>query len=295
MTYESLSRIGKLGVNINGDFEDEILIEKALKAEKHVNVVWIGDSDFFKDPFYVARLLIENTDLTIGFGVLRAKNCQRILNELENFPDENRMIVGVSAGDGGKIESARRCILKIKEKCRFPVVAGGTGKKSLTELSRISDGFLLNHISPKHVDYALQYVHSEFISAYGPCLVLPSQFEQDLLLATAMIMGSSRNFIDEMGYTRIFEEIKKIDILKLIAERQKGKDLNEFKEFAKLTSYREFLFEKFSIAGNIDEVSEKIALLLQKCNHVILSDPFFREKDFDKKLREIIENLKKKI
>ncbi len=295
MTYESLSKIGKLGININGDFEDEILIEKALKAEKHVNVVWIGDSDFFKDPFYVAKLLIENTDLTIGFGILRAKHCHRILKELENFSDNDRIIVGVSAGDGGKIENAMRCILKIKEKYRFPVVAGGTGKKALTELSRISDGFLLNHISPKHVDYALQYVHSEFVSAYGPCLILPSQFEQDLLLATAMIMGSSRNFIDEMGYTRIFEEIKKIDIFGLIAERQKGKDLNGFKEFAKLTNYREFLFEKFSIAGNIDEVSEKIALLLQKCNHVILSDPFFREKDFDERLKKIIENLKKKI
>ncbi len=295
MTSESLLRTGRIGININGDFEDEILVEKAIKASKHVDVVWIGDSDFFKEPFHVARLVIENTDLAVGFGILRAKKCRRIMKELEKFRGyEERVIVGVAAGDGGNLENTAKCIQRLKEKFRFPVVAGGTGKRAISKLSKISDGILLNHISPKHVDFALRYADSDFVAAYGPCLVLPSQFEQDLLLATAMIMGSSRSFIEEMGYTEIFDRIRKIDILSLIGERQKGKDLNAFEEFRKLQAHREFLFEKFSVAGDIDEVSNKIFFLLEKCHHVILSDPFFREEDFDLKLRKIVENLKKK-
>ncbi len=296
MISESLLRIGRIGININGDFDDEVLVEKALKASEYVNVVWIGDSDFFKDPFYLADLFIENTDLIVGFGILRVKNYHRILNELEKFSGiEERVIVGVAAGDKGSIETTVKCIQKLKEKFEFPVVAGGTGKKALSRLSRVADGILLNHISPHHVNHVLRYVNSDFVSAYGPCLILPSHFEQDLLLATAMIMGSSKSFVEDMGYTEIFEKVRAVDIISLIGERQRGNDLNKFEEFRRLQIYRNFLFENFSISGSIDEVSNKIALLLEMCNHVVLSDPFFREEKFDRFLKKIIQNVNEKI
>ena len=296
MTYESLLRIGEISININGDFEDDILIEKARRAERYVNGVWIGDSDFFKDPFHLAELFLENTDLIVGFGILRAKNCHRILKKLEKFSElEERVIVGVSAGDGGRIDVALKCIQKIKERFRIPVVAGGTGRRALIKLSRISDGFLLNHISPRHVDYALNYVKSDFVSAYGPCLPVPSKFEQDLLLATAIVMGSSKSFIRDMGYEDIFQGIEDIDVLGLIDLRQKGVDLGENPEYRKLERFRDFLLENFSISGSIDEISDKIIILLEKCSHVILSDPFFREENFDVLVRDITENLKKKV
>ncbi len=296
MTYESLLRTGSLGININGDFEDEILVEKALRAEKHVKTVWIGDSDFFKDSFHVARLILENTSLTVGFGILRAKNCLKSIKKLQELSDyEGRIIVGISAGDGGRLRDAAGCIEILKESFTFPVVAGGTGKKSISLLSGMADGILLNHISLHHVEYALKYVRSDFVAAYGPCLVLPSPLEQDLLLATAMIMGSSRSFIEDMGYSEIYGEINRIDVIDLITKRQKGMDLRGLKEYRHIENYKEFLLENFSLAGSVKEISAKVAKLLEKCDHVILSDPFFRDENFDKRLVEILENLKKKI
>ncbi len=296
MTYESLLKTGRLGININGDFEDKILIEKAVKAEKHVKAVWIGDSDFFKDPFHVAKLVLENADLIVGFGILREKNCSIAIKKLEEFSNyEDRVIVGISAGDGGRLKDAARCIEALKKSFDFPVVAGGTGRKSISMLSEIADGILLNHISPHHVEYALKYVKSDFVAAYGPCLILPSPFEQDLLLATAMIMGSSRSFLEDMGYWEIYREISKTDVINLIAKRQKGMDLRGLREYRHIENYKDFLLENFSLAGIMDEISAKIEKLLEMCDHVILSDPFFRDENFDKKIKEIVENLKKKI
>jgi len=154
---------------------------------------------------------------------------------------------------------------------------------------------LLNHISPKHVDFALKHSKAEFNAPYGPCLVLPSEYEQDLILATAMIMRSSKTFLEEMGYIGALHSIESIDVLSLIHERQKGRDLRTVDEFRELEKFREFLLENFSISGGVGEITAKIEILLEKCQHVILSDPFFRDEKFDVHLRKILENLKKKI
>lgn len=295
MTSERLLKTGKVSVNINGDFDDETIIEKAQRAERVVDTVWVGESDFFKSPFYVARLILENTSLNVGFGVLRAKNCLKIIEELKRFERYgDRVIVGISAGDGGKIELARDCIIKVKEKFSFPVVAGGTGRKAISTLSEVADGFLFNHISMNHVRWALNHSKANFNSAYGPALIEPSEYFQDLILASALVMGSSKSFLREMGYGRIYREISKVDLFKLISLRQEGEDLSEIEDFRILLNNKDLLLEKFTLYGNLEEFSKKLSELAGLVNQIILSDPFFRDNDFDRKLEMAIKNLKGK-
>ncbi len=294
MKSKDLLKIGRIGLNINGDFEDEVLVERARKAEKLVSIVWIGDSDFFKSPFHVANLFLENTDICIGFGILRAVKCESKIRELEKFRGyEDRVVVGVGSG-GASISATASCVKSLKEKFDFRIFAGATGKKSISILSKVADGMLLNHISPRHVGWAVKFSSSYFNSAYGPSLILPSDFEQDLILATSLVMGSSRSFLEEMNYLNVYEEIQKINILELIEKRQRGEDLSRYDDFKKLLKYRKFLLENFSISGDELRVAEKIDQLLNICQHVVLGDPFFRNENFHKSLRRIIEILKKK-
>ncbi|AIY90849.1 hypothetical protein [Geoglobus acetivorans] len=286
-------KTGRIAININGDFEDRVLIEKAVRAEKVVGTVWIGDSDFFRSPFHVAELIAENTELNVGFGILRATKCRNIISELGKFRKYgDRIIVGIAAGDGGNVGMAERCIRKIKEKYDFPVVAGGTGKIAIRTLSNTADGILLNHISPEHVTWALRYSCAKFNAAYGPALILPSEFEQDLLLASALVMGSSKSFLSEMGYQDVFERVARIDLLKLILKRQKGDDLSDESDFIELLQHRDFLLEKFTLSGTQKAFAEKLSELMTIVDQVILSDPFFRDENFDEKLAKVLKYLK---
>ncbi|MBE8538884.1 hypothetical protein [Geoglobus acetivorans] len=292
MTFESLSKTGRIAININGDFEDRVLIEKAVRAERVVDTVWVGDSDFFRSPFQVAELIAENTDLNVGFGILRSTKCQNIISELERFRKYgDRIIVGIAAGDGGSIGMVERCIRKIKERYGFPVVAGGTGKIAIRTLSKTADGFLLNHISPEHVTWALRHSSAKFNAAYGPALIFPSEFEQDLILAAALVMGSSKSFLSEMGYRDVFEHVARIDLLKLILKRQKGADLGGESDFIELLQHRDFLMEKFTLSGTQRTFVKKLSELMTIVDQVILSDPFFRDENFDEKLAKVLKIL----
>lgn len=296
MTSESSLRIGSVSININGDFDDETLIEKARRAEKHVDTVWVGESDFFKSPFHVARLILENTNLNVGFGILRAGRCRDAFQNLKGFVSyEGRVFVGIAAGDGGRISHAIDCIRLLREKLPFPVLGGGTGRRSIARLSTIADGMLLNHISPHHVRWAVRMSSSSFNAAYGPALILPSKFEQDLLLAAALVMGSSMGFLMEMDYLDVYERLRSVNLMELIERRQKGEDLSEVQDFRLLLKYKSLLLDRFTLSGDLQVVADKTAELLKLCDHVVLGDPFFREDNFDKRLAELLKELKKRI
>ncbi|WP_456477679.1 hypothetical protein [Geoglobus ahangari] len=296
MTSGSSLRIGRVSVNINGDFEDDVLIEKAKRVEGRVDTVWVGESDFFRSPFHVARLILENTNLNVGFGILRAGGCERALQNLKELLDyEGRIFVGIAAGDGGRVSHALECIKLLKEKLPFPVLGGGTGRRSIDKLSRVADGMLLNHVSPQHVRWAAGISSSEFNAAYGPALILPSEFEQDLLLAAALVMGSSVGFLREMGYLSVYDELKRIDLMSLIERRQKGEDLSDVQDYRLLMRYKSFLLDRFTLSGDLQTVADKTAELLKVCDHVVLGDPFFRDENFDRKLAELLKELKKRI
>ncbi|MEM0503458.1 MAG: hypothetical protein QXT58_01985, partial [Archaeoglobaceae archaeon] len=51
---------------------------------------------------------------------------------------------------------------------------------------------------------------------------------------------------------------------------------------------KEFLLERFAITGNFEEVLTKIKQLLKVCDHVVLSDPFFRDPNSMKALKPLV-------
>uniref|UniRef100_A0A7C3YBY2 LLM class flavin-dependent oxidoreductase n=1 Tax=Geoglobus ahangari TaxID=113653 RepID=A0A7C3YBY2_9EURY len=282
MTSKNFSKIGKISVNINGDFDDEILLDKLKKIKKIVNTVWIGEADFLKDPFHVAKLFLENSEVYVGFGILRANNCGRIIKELSTL-NSDRILIGLAHPNA---EIVMNCIKKIKEKYKFPVFCGATGKKNISILSQVADGMLLNHISPKHVSWALKFSKTDFNAAYGPALILPSKFEQDLILAAAIVMGSSKSFLREMGYWDVYQEISKVDLPRLIELRHKG-DITHEEDYKILLKHREILLQNFTLSGSFEVFIEKLRDVINLCDHVVLSDPFFREENFDKLLKKI--------
>ena len=282
MISKSFSKIGKISVNINGDFVDEILLDKLKRIEKLVNIVWIGETDFLKDPFHVAKLFLENSEIYVGFGILRADNCGRIIKELGKL-NSDRIFVGL-AHPSAKV--VLDCIRKIREKYKFPIFCGATGRKNISTLSQVADGMLLNHISPKHVSWALKFSKADFNAAYGPALILPSEFEQDLILAAAIVMGSSETFLKEMGYWDVYQEISRVDLPRLIELRHKG-DITHEEDYKILLKHREILLQNFTLFGNFEVFIKNLKEIINLCDHVVLSDPFFREENFDKLLKKI--------
>lgn len=282
MISKNFSKIGKISVNINGDFDDEILLDKLKRIENLVNIVWIGEADFLRDPFQVAKLFLENSEIYVGFGILRASNCGRIIKELSRL-NSDRIFVGLAHP---RAKLVLDCIKRIKEKYRFPIFCGATGRKNISILSQVADGMLLNHISPKHVSWAIKFSKSDFNAAYGPALILPSEFEQDLVLAAAIVMGSSETFLKEMGYWDVYQEISKVDLFRLVDLRHKG-DITHEKDYKILLKHRKTLLENFTLSGNFEVFVEKLKNVINLCDHVVLSDPFFREENFDKLLKKI--------
>jgi len=282
MTSEKFSKIGRISVNINGDFDDEILVDKLKRVEDLVEIVWIGEADFLKDPFHVARIFLENSEVCVGFGILRTENCGRILRELGSL-DSDRIFVGLAHPKAYRVVD---CIKKIREKYGFPILCGATGRKNISVLSQVADGMLLNHISPKHVSWALRFSKADFNAAYGPALILPSEYEQDLILAAAIVMGSSKTFLKEMGYWEVYQEISRVDLKRLVDLRHKG-DIRGESDYKILLKHREILLQNFTLSGGFEVFVEKLKKVIDLCDHVVLSDPFFREENFDKLLKKV--------
>ncbi|MFN3384567.1 MAG: hypothetical protein ACK401_06710 [Archaeoglobaceae archaeon] len=111
--------------------------------------------------------------------------------------------------------------------------------------------------------------------AYGPALILPSEFEEDAALASAIVLK---------GVEKRFGVNLNEDLKRLVDLRRKRISIANSSVF----SMKEFLIEKFAIAGNFEEVSSRIRELLRVCDHVVLSDPFFRDQNSMKALKSLV-------
>ena len=274
-----------LSVNVNGDLDDESLIRRAEKCE----VVWVGYNPNFKDPFSVADLIADHVRF-LGFGVVPVDyDCFRIL---ENFKDVVRrhrdtvFALGIGAGSLRGNEGLRRvtdCLKFLRN--RIDLLFCGCSGPLITKMaSKIADGILFNYAHPDHLRWILQFVERNVIKvAYAPSLILPSDFERDLLLACAIVACSSKSFAKAFGYDKICEELSKINFVEAI---------RDYKRFGVIPSavekYRDVLIEKFSISGKFDEFVERLREILKICDHVVLGDPFFR----DLKQIEMLKSLK---
>ncbi len=287
---------GKLGLNINGDLGREEVVRRARIAESSgIRVVWIGEFEGFEDPFKVASVIAESTKLKVGFGVVTTmrRTCREILAEFDTLKRryDDRFILGLGAGEsepGRAYRSLRDCVENAIHH-DYPIVVGASSPMTL-RLAGKTGGVLFNSVNPEFVEWMMSYLEGDvFKAAYGPALILPSEFEEDLLLAASIVFLGSRNLITRFGFEDIAEELSKVDIMGLVNLRRSGRSIFEKPEAQALATHRDFLLEKFTLSGTLEEVKAKVDGLLRLCDHVILSDPFFRDVNSMKYLKELVE------
>ena len=123
--------------------------------------------------------------------------------------------------------------------------------------------------------------------AYAPSLILPSDFEMDLLIACAMVSCSNKAFVKTFKYDNMCREFSKLDFLRVIVDRKR---LNAIPD--EIKRYREVLIDRFAIAGNVERFTQRLREILKICDHVVLGDPFFRDPNSVKQFEKILMSLK---
>ncbi len=275
-----------LGLNINGDLPDCKIADIALKADRAKVTIWIGENELFKDPFYVADLIADFVSVPIGFGIVSPlrRSCSEIIEKIrdliKNHP--NDFLLGIAPGNFEDpkvaLKITLRCLRKLKDNLNIPIFCGCSSPKITKESSKIADGILFNYGYPDFLKWITKFVERDIVRvAFAPALILPSKFEQDLLLACAIVSCSSRRFVDYFGFDKMCEDLARLNFKKLISIRQNGGNLFKIDEFGKILKYRDVLLKKFSISGNFEDLKNKIRELLNVCDHVVLGDPFFRD------------------
>jgi len=276
-----------LGININGDLEDKEIVRIAKKCKDFP--IWIGDNPLFKDPFYVANLIADYVSF-IGFGVVTIeRGCKKILNEFKTLVDEYRDTVfalGIGAGSLRGYEGLKailNCLKLLRDDVKI-LLCGCSGPLITSKSSKIVDGILFNYGHPDHLKWIYHYLRRDVHRiAYAPSLILPSDFEKDLLIACAIVSCSSESFAKSFGYESMFQELSKLDFSEVIVKRKEENIIPKVIE-----KYREILIEKFAIAGKFERFVERVKVLLKICDHVVLGDPFFRDKRSLKLVRRVL-------
>ncbi len=272
-----------LGLNLNGDLSDDRLVEVALRADEVGAVIWIGENPLFKDPFYVAELISDYVSVPIGFGIISPlrRSCSDIIERIRNLMNKAEILVGVAPGTFKNPKLAVEITLKCLERLRelnIPLFCGCSSPIITSKASAIADGILYNYGHPEHLRWISSFEVREVIRvAFAPSLILPSEFEQDLLLACAIVACSSGKFVRAFGFEYMCRYLSKLDFGELISIRQRGGNLFECVEFRTILNYRKVLLDRFSISGDIRSVRRRIRDLLYICDHVVLGDPFFRD------------------
>jgi len=288
------SLTGRVGLNINGDLSEKEIEERVRIAEKAgVRIIWVGEFEGFEDPFKVAEVVSSCSNLKVGFGVLSAqKGCERIVSGVEGLRERygDRFIVGIGAGNYTDPKEGyvklKKCLNFLKS-FDFPVVIGA-GSPMTTALSREADGVLFNSVNEKFISWLLRFADTPFKAAYGPALILPSDNEEDLLIAAAIVFTGSRRLIEEFQFESIANELSKVDIMSLVRTRWEGGSIADCEGAEVLFKYRDFLLNNFTISGSAKDVKARIKSLLRLCDHVVLADPFFRDIESVKKLKEVV-------
>lgn len=296
-----IGEIGKLGINFNGNLEDKELVKRAKLVKKSgVKVIWIGEFAGFKDPFYVADLISNSIDF-IGFGILSPfRGCKQLLELVEDFYREKKeLIVGIAPGKFSNsreaVDLTIECIRYLKRHLKVPIVSGCSSPIITKRSSLIADGILFNYVKPEYVRWISGFMkRKSFTAAYGPSLILSdnSELYESLLIASSLVISSGK-FIENFGLKVLAEEIGGINFEELIKIKHSAGTIRDMPEFGILERHSKFLLDNFSISGDLSKVVEKIRELLKYCDHVILSDPYFRDDCSMESLRKVVKEIAK--
>ncbi len=291
---KGLFEVLKLGLNLNGDLPDKELISIAKECEKLGILVWIGDNELFKDPFYVADLIADYTSY-IGFGVVTINwGCKTIFERIKELIDEHKDTVFLLGIGAGRFDNPKFALIKTLECLRFlrqnleiPLFCGCSSPIITKESSKVVDGILFNYGYPDYVAWISSFLSRDIYKiAYAPALILPSDFEEDLLIACSIVSCSSKRFVKEFGYEDMCKVFSSLDFRDIIIKRKRREQLDP-----RILKFRDLLIDRFAIAGSLEDVCNRIRSLLELCDHVVLGDPFFRDKNSLKQLKHLQANV----
>lgn len=276
----------RLGVNFNGDIAIELLINKATQAESiGFDSIWIGEHRSFAHPFVLLGAISRETkSITIGTSIISAfsNRCFHILKSFSLLKEVygSRFIAGIATGDfhslraecihpAKPVKKVMSCVEVLKK--TLPVYVGATAKKMIASASQLADGVILNHIHPEHISWALKQFRGDAVkAAIAPALLLPDEEHEKKLVYSAGVVaaGLPEKVAQEFGIEREFEKIREIV--------KKGR-------FEGLLKHRDFLLERFALAGDAEELVSRLEELKKLgIELVILGAPFFMGKGFNR-------------
>jgi 5,10-methylenetetrahydromethanopterin reductase len=276
--------VKSISLNINGDLPSKELIERVKIAEDAgIKEIWLGELELFRDPVKVAEEITSetNSELYILLSPAR-RSCSEIIKIAKRYK------VGLILGKSRELNLFITCLEKVKKQAD-EVYAGVSGPKITEEASKHADGLLLNYVHPEYIDWIKRFmVRAVPTYSFGPSLILPSRFYEDLLIAASIVMRSNEEFLRTFNLYDVVEDLPS-EYSNLIGLRQEGKTVKGLREFQLIEKNSEILLDNFTISGNFKEVSKKIDNILMVCDCVVLGDPFFRDIESVKSLRELVD------
>ncbi|MFO7966114.1 MAG: hypothetical protein R6U44_00750 [Archaeoglobaceae archaeon] len=278
----------RLSLNVNGDLPVEDLIDRVKIAESAgIGQIWIGELEQFKDPVEVAEEIEPETNAEICVLLSTSRNpCSEIITTSKKYT------VGLILGRAKDLELFISCLKKLKEVAETEMVYAGVSGPIITErASEYADGLLFNYVYPEYVEWIEGYMKlgketGILTSSFGPSLLLPSPFYEELLIAAAIVMQSNPFFLKTFNLQEMSQRIP-ADLSKLVRLRQARQSVTENPEFLQMREYSQDLLKLFTISGDLEEVRNRISQLLQLCDNVVLGDPFFRDIESLKTLKRL--------
>ncbi len=252
-----------------------------IGEEAGIEQVWIGELEQFKNPLEVAAEIEPETNAEIRVLLSPSRNpCSEIIAAAEKYT------TGLIPGRAKDLETFISCLKKVKEETGV-VYAGVSGPVITERASEYADGLLFNYVYPPYIEWIEGFMRKNVsTSAFGPSLLLPSPFYEELLIAAAVVLQSNPFFLETFNLQEMSQQIP-VDLSKLIRLRQARQSVYGTPEFEHIKKHSEDLLSLFTISGELEEVRNRISRLLQLCDSVVLGDPFFRDIDSVKSLKKI--------
>ncbi len=249
-----------IGINVNGDVREDVLISRAKLCDGLDIPIWIGELDNL-DPFETAEFLAEYTETKMFLFCSPSRRCcegirERLERLMRRFDNEFSLVLIM--GKGRNVNALVSCVRKLKEKVGR-VLVGCNGVKVFNSVHELADGFVFN--------YRVTFETPKFKACYAPALVLPSEMTKELLISSAVLLS------DKLKLGVDFEFVSKkrgnLDLPRSILENSE-------------------ILLKHTISGSVEEVATKIVEALRFYDHVILGVPFFMDENSVKSIERII-------
>ncbi|MHA1754450.1 MAG: LLM class flavin-dependent oxidoreductase [Candidatus Odinarchaeia archaeon] len=254
-----------LGVNVIGIAPVNKIIKIAKIAENAgFHSLWVGEGPDHRSIFPILAAIAHNTrNITLGTSILSVHIHKpvHILKSFELLINQygDRFIIGIGKGGYKHLKMIGKLkhktfplfeqylkILKANQFFKNKLYLGATGLETLKKYANRFDGVLMNFISPQYISEYLNKIKIKSkILAIGPSSYLPDKNEEkDLIYNCALIASEMSDNV--------------IKMLKINMEINNIRKYYRIKKFEKLSQYKKFLINNFSISGSLTDIKNKV-------------------------------------